>query len=64
MTDIIIRNAPDNEAAILQVRAAKRAMSRSPKMAVGDSIVVGFDSGEMFSVTRTKAAYVVREEHI
>ena len=63
MTDIIIRNAPDDEAAILQVRAAKRAMSRTPKMSVGDSIVIGYESGEMFSVTRTKSAYVVREEN-
>ena len=56
MVDIIIRNAPDEELAILHIRAARRAMqSDEPET------VVSFENDRLFHVRKTGKSLIVRE---
>lgn len=59
MSDIIIRDARTDEAAILEVRAAFAAMRNGDRQPVGDVALISFEGGHDFLVKRTKTAYVV-----
>lgn len=59
MSDIIIRDASNEAAAILEVRAALSAMRKGDRHPVGTVGLVTFEDGSEFMVKRTSKAYIV-----